>query len=417
MDGSDELHAAALGDLSSVDLALANELRADAEADVAVQEQPTSREETNWSICRSYRSPAREPTSQEKVSEAVMEFIHQEVKHAVAVEMNHIRADALQAVHTLQTCSESIQAAFKSERQHWEQARQGHCSWAQSSRSMSRSRSRQADDEIGSPSPEGWCKKHGSLQEFFKDGMETSFELQREEFDMWSSAEYELDEVEAESLKDISSALQKEAAQARRNLDRKISEKLREVTEECHVLAEVCLCDEGWRELTSSEALQTDVAAFKASRRMASSSSSPLPIKAMPVLFATSRHSSRTCERTALAVERLQELLLQTVTAAELESKARQEFELCLTGQLDDMRREVRGMMCRLLRSLEGHASVLHKNVLDFKLGMAGAEQEGKARSEGGLIKDFLGPITGIGCAAAVGSALDLTRSCGHARP
>jgi len=319
-----------LDDLAHVDLRLATQLRADVEANLAEDSQANvageARSRATPSLGSSSRSASRkapgyvhdlggshreERHSQNELSQAVVQIIQAEVNRAIDQQTARIRADILQASGSMQRSLDQLLSAIQGELCYWDQASE-------------RKKPVAADLQ--------------ALPEEFGEETEDPFQAVKEQ-------------------------LQQEAEEARRNMDCQIAEHLREVAESCQVLAEECWSDAGWHEMENPQWDQTyvaqDVCAQRPRDRFPRWHNTPWPSKDMPAVLACPRHCSRACERNSMAAERLQGLLVNTVTAVELESKARQESELCLSGQLSDLRTKVGGSMSRLLKHLEKHSSTM----------------------------------------------------------
>lgn len=317
-----------LDDLAHVDLRLATQLRADVEANLAEDSQSNaageerSRSRATPSVGSISRSSSRkapgytydfggshreERQSQNELSQDVVQIIQAEVNRAIDQHATQIRADMLQASGSMQRSLDQLLSAIQGELRYWDETLQRKTHVA-------------ADLQ--------------SLPDMFDEESEDPFRSVKEQ-------------------------LQQEAEEARRNMDSQIAEHLREVAESCQVLAEECWSDAGWHEMENPQWDQTYVAQDVCVQRPPRWHSTPWPSKDMPAVLACPRHCSRACERNSMAAERLQELLVNTVTAVELESKARQESELCLSGQLSDLRTKVGSSMSRLLKHLERHSSTM----------------------------------------------------------
>lgn len=303
-----------LDDLAQVDVLLATELRADAEENLAEDNREMdaskgkNRARSDATACRSSEArgdardllgPAREAGhSQDELSQAVIQIIQAEVNRAIDQQAAQIRADIVQASDSMWRSLDQLLSAIQGELHYWEQVSQRKKPVASGLEAL----------------PEELCEESDEL------------------------------------VQSVAEQLEQQAGEARKNMDAQIAEQLQEVFESCQVLEEECWSDAGWHEVEATNVAREVPAS---SRRQ----KTPWPDKDMAAVLACPRNCSRACERNSMVAERLQELLASTVATVELESRARQESELCLSGQLTDLRTKVAGSMCRLLKHLEKHNS------------------------------------------------------------
>eukprot|EP00930_Biecheleria_cincta_P012503 TRINITY_DN11639_c0_g1_i1.p1 TRINITY_DN11639_c0_g1~~TRINITY_DN11639_c0_g1_i1.p1 ORF type:complete len:382 (-),score=65.97 TRINITY_DN11639_c0_g1_i1:80-1225(-) len=329
-----------LDDLVHVDIWLATQLRADVEANLAEESREhaasggrsrigatPSLDSASWSASRGAPGYAPDLTgslredrhSNNELPQTVVQLIQAEVNRAIDQHTAQIRADMLQASGSMRRSLDQLLSVIQGELRYWDQ------------------------DDQASPRKRPVAAGLESLPAEFDEETENLFQTVKDQ-------------------------LQQEAGEARRNMDSQIAEQLRNVVESCQALAEECWSDAGWQEMENPQWDQAyaaqDVCVHKPPASLSRWHNNPWPSKDMPAVLACPRHCSRACERNTMAAERLQELLVNTVAVVELESKARQESELCLSGQLSDLRTKVGGSMSRLLTHLEKHSSTM-KFVLD----------------------------------------------------